>query len=83
MHHYFAILSPVCQLDLTSRSKPRSARCDTRLSSSNVPQAVRHGILIETANLYENHGDVVVGQAVNVMPVPERLLWPYRALTVC
>jgi uncharacterized phiE125 gp8 family phage protein len=46
----------------------------------NVPQAIRHAILIETANLYENREDAVVGQAVNMLSVSERLLWPYRAL---
>jgi uncharacterized phiE125 gp8 family phage protein len=46
----------------------------------DVPQAIRHGILIEVSNLYENREDVVVGQAVNMMAVSERLLWPYRAL---
>jgi uncharacterized phiE125 gp8 family phage protein len=49
--------------------------------AEDVPQAIRHGILIEIANLYENREDAVVGQAVNMMPVSERLLWPYRALT--
>jgi uncharacterized phiE125 gp8 family phage protein len=46
----------------------------------DVPQAIRHAILIETANLYENREDTVVGQAVNMLSVSERLLWPYRAL---
>ena len=46
----------------------------------DVPQAIRHAILIETANLYENREDAVVGQAVNMLSVSERLLWPYRAL---
>jgi uncharacterized phiE125 gp8 family phage protein len=50
-------------------------------SPEDVPQAIRHGILIEIGNLYENREDVVVGQAINMMPVSERLLWPYRALT--
>jgi uncharacterized phiE125 gp8 family phage protein len=49
-------------------------------STEDIPQAIRHGILIEIANLYENREDLVVGQAVNMMPVSERLLWPYRAL---
>jgi uncharacterized phiE125 gp8 family phage protein len=49
--------------------------------AENVPQAIRHGILIEISNLYENREDVVIGQAVNMLPVSERLLWPYRALT--
>ena len=51
-------------------------------SAEDVPQAIRHGILIEIASLYENREDVVIGQAINVMPVSERLLWPYRALSV-
>ena len=46
----------------------------------DVPQAIRHAVLIETANLYENREDTVVGQAVNMLSVSERLLWPYRAL---
>jgi uncharacterized phiE125 gp8 family phage protein len=50
-------------------------------SVEDVPQAIRHGILIEIANLYENREDVVVGQAVDLMAVSERLLWPYRALS--
>jgi uncharacterized phiE125 gp8 family phage protein len=50
--------------------------------AEDVPQAIRHGILIEIANLYENREDAVVGQAVNLMPVSERLLWPYRALSL-
>jgi uncharacterized phiE125 gp8 family phage protein len=48
--------------------------------AEDIPQAIRHGILIEIANLYENREDSVVGQAVNMMAVSERLLWPYRAL---
>ncbi len=48
-------------------------------SAEDVPQAIRHGILIEIANLYENREDIVLGQAVELMPVSERLLWPYRA----
>ena len=36
-------------------------------AAEDVPQAIRHGILIEIANLYENREDVVVGQAVNMM----------------
>ncbi len=47
----------------------------------DIPQAIRHGILIEISNLYENREDVIVGQAVNMVPLSERLLWPYRALT--
>jgi uncharacterized phiE125 gp8 family phage protein len=50
--------------------------------AEDVPQAIRHGILIEIANLYENREDAVVGQAVNLMRVSERLLWPYRALSL-
>lgn len=49
-------------------------------AAEDVPQAIRHGILIEIAKLYENREDVVVGKAINMMPAPERLLWPYRAL---
>jgi uncharacterized phiE125 gp8 family phage protein len=49
-------------------------------STEDVPQAIRHGILIEIANLYENREDLVVGQTVEMMSVSERLLWPYRAL---
>jgi len=50
-------------------------------SAGDVPQAIRHGILMEISNLYENREDIVVGQAVALIPVSERLLWPYRALT--
>jgi uncharacterized phiE125 gp8 family phage protein len=50
-------------------------------AADDVPQAIRQGILIEVSNLYENREDVVFGQSVNMMPVSERLLWPYRALT--
>jgi uncharacterized phiE125 gp8 family phage protein len=50
-------------------------------TAEDVPQAIRHGILIEISNLYENREDVVVGQTVNMVPLSERLLWPYRALT--
>ena len=46
----------------------------------DVPQAIRHGILIEIANLYENREDLVVGESIDMMAVSERLLWPYRAL---
>jgi hypothetical protein len=49
-------------------------------SAEEAPQAIRHGILIEIANLYENREDIVVGQAIDMMAVSERLLWPYRAL---
>ena len=54
---------------------------DFEYTDSADLQAIRHGILIEIANLYENREDIVVGQAVNMMAVSERLLWPYRALT--
>jgi uncharacterized phiE125 gp8 family phage protein len=50
-------------------------------SAADVPQAIRHGILIEIANLYENREDFIVGQPVKMMAVSERLLWPYRSLT--
>jgi uncharacterized phiE125 gp8 family phage protein len=50
-------------------------------AAENVPQAIRHGILIEISSLYENREDVVVGQTINMVPLSERLLWPYRALT--
>jgi uncharacterized phiE125 gp8 family phage protein len=49
-------------------------------SVEDVPQAIRHGILIEIANLYENREDIVLGQTFELMAVSERLLWPYRAL---
>jgi hypothetical protein len=49
-------------------------------AAENVPQAIRHGILIEIANLCENCEDVIVGQAIGMLTVSERLLWPYRAL---
>jgi uncharacterized phiE125 gp8 family phage protein len=49
--------------------------------AEDVPHAIRHGILIEIANLYENREDIVVGQAIDMMAVSERLLWPYRALS--
>ena len=48
----------------------------------NVPQAIRQGILIEVSNLYENREDAVVGQNVSMLSLSERLLWPYRALSV-
>ena len=51
-------------------------------SAGVVPQAVRHGILIEIANLYENREDIVIGQAIDMMSISERLLWPYRALGI-
>jgi len=44
-------------------------------------QKIRHGILIEIANLYENREDSLLGQTVEMMPISERLVWPYRALT--
>ncbi len=50
------------------------------VAPGDIPQAIRHGILIETANIYENREDAVVGQAVNMLAGSERLLWPYRAL---
>jgi uncharacterized phiE125 gp8 family phage protein len=50
-------------------------------AAEDVPQAIRHGILIEISSLYEHREDVVVGQTVNMVPLFERLLWPYRALT--
>jgi uncharacterized phiE125 gp8 family phage protein len=49
-------------------------------SAENIPQAIRHGILIETANLYENREDMVLGSTVGLLEVSERLLWPYRVL---
>ncbi len=49
--------------------------------AEDVPQAIRHSILIEISSLYENREDVVVGQSLNMVPLSERLLWPYRALT--
>ena len=49
-------------------------------AAADVPQAIRHGILMEISNLYENREDVIVGQPVNMLAVSERLLWPYRAL---
>jgi len=50
-------------------------------AAQDVPQSIRHGILIELSNLYENREDVVIGQTTNMLPLSERLLWPYRALT--
>ena len=37
--------------------------------------------LKEISSLYENREDIVVGQTINMTPLSERLLWPYRALT--
>jgi uncharacterized phiE125 gp8 family phage protein len=51
-------------------------------SAGDVPQAIRQGILIEVSNLYENREDVVVGQSISMLSLSERLLWPYRALSV-
>jgi uncharacterized phiE125 gp8 family phage protein len=51
-------------------------------ASEDVPQAIRQGILIEVSNLYENREDVVVGQNISMLSLSERLLWPYRALSV-
>jgi len=50
-------------------------------NSEDIPQSIRHGILIEISNLYENREDIVVGQTINTVPLSERLLWSYRALT--
>ena len=49
--------------------------------AEDVPQAIRHGALIEISSLYENREDIVIGQSINMVPLSERLLWPYRALT--
>ena len=51
-------------------------------AAEDVPQAIRQGILIEVSNLYENREDVVVGQNISMLSLSERLLWPYRALSV-
>jgi len=51
-------------------------------AADDVPQVIRQGILIEVSNLYENREDVVVGQSISMLSLSERLLWPYRALTV-
>jgi uncharacterized phiE125 gp8 family phage protein len=51
-------------------------------SPEDVPQAIRQGILIEVSNLYENREDIAAGQSVSVISLSERLLWPYRALSV-
>jgi uncharacterized phiE125 gp8 family phage protein len=48
----------------------------------DIPQAIRQGILIEISNLYENREDIVVGQSFSMLSLSERLLWPYRALSV-
>jgi uncharacterized phiE125 gp8 family phage protein len=50
--------------------------------AADVPQAIRHGILIEISNLYENREDIVPGQSIGMLSLSERLLWPYRALGV-
>lgn len=50
-------------------------------NAADVPQAIKHGILIEISNLYENREDIVIGQTFGIAPLSERLLWPYRALT--
>jgi uncharacterized phiE125 gp8 family phage protein len=51
-------------------------------AAEEVPQAIRHGILIEISNLYENREDIVPGQSIGLLSLSERLLWPYRALGV-
>ncbi len=51
-------------------------------AAEDVPQVIRQGILIEVSNMYENREDVVVGQSISMFSVFERLLWPYRALSV-
>jgi uncharacterized phiE125 gp8 family phage protein len=48
----------------------------------DVPRAIRHGILIEISNLYENREDIVSGQSIGMLSLSERLLWLYRALGV-
>ncbi len=50
--------------------------------AEDVPQVIKQGILIEISNLYENREDVVVGQNISMLSLSERLLWPYRALSV-
>jgi len=56
---------------------------ETAMRRTAVYSAVR--ILAETVAtlpliVYENREDIVVGQAIDMMAVSERLLWPYRAL---
>ncbi len=51
-------------------------------AGEDVPQAIRQGILIEVSNLYENREDVIIGQNISMLSLSERLLWPYRALSV-
>lgn len=51
-------------------------------SPENVPEAIRHGILIEISNLYENREDIVVGQSISLLSLSEKLLWAYRAFGV-
>jgi uncharacterized phiE125 gp8 family phage protein len=51
-------------------------------AAGSIPQAIRQGILIEIANLYENREDLAAGQSISLGFLSERLLWPYRALGV-
>ncbi len=51
-------------------------------SPEDVPQAIRQAILIEISNLYENREDVIVGQNISMLSLSERLLWPFRAMSV-
>ncbi len=50
--------------------------------AEDVPQAIRQGILIEVSNLDENREDAIVGQNIPMLSLSERLLRPYRALSV-
>lgn len=50
-------------------------------SSSDVPEPIRHGILLLASQMYEHREPVVTGMTATAMPMSIEYLWsPYRAL---
>lgn len=56
---------------------------DTSPIGANVPQPIKHGILVTLAEYYENREISVVNNRAQITQLPghvERLLWPYRVM---
>ncbi len=56
------------------------AKCGYGDTASAVPQEIRHAVLIEIANYYENREDYLVGNSLfhSIMPLSRALLDSYR-----
>lgn len=77
---------PVTPCNLVNAVRVRfiAGHADTEDSPpvTTVPEGIRAAILMMVRDLYDNRGDVVTGTIVNRTDTIERLISPYRVITI-